>query len=104
MNNGMIGAIVGDIAGARFEWHNQKWILVGTAANATRKLRVVRLGLRQMDGIGFRLFGNLENQSKSCFHSFAVSSEARELLLNEFHIRDLIIPHVWCSILTNYNL
>ena len=30
MNNGMIGAIVGDIPGARFEWHNQKWILVGT--------------------------------------------------------------------------
>ena len=29
MNNGMIGAIVGDIAGARFEWHNQKWILLG---------------------------------------------------------------------------
>ena len=45
MKNGMIGAIVGDIAGSRFEWHNQKWILVGTAANATRKLRVVRVGL-----------------------------------------------------------
>ena len=54
MNNGMIGAIIGDIAGARFEWHNQKCILVGTLQNATRKLRVVRLGLRQMDGIGFR--------------------------------------------------
>ena len=24
MKNGMIGAIVGDIAGARFEWHNRK--------------------------------------------------------------------------------
>lgn len=24
MNNGMIGAIVGDIAGSRFEWHNRK--------------------------------------------------------------------------------
>jgi hypothetical protein len=24
MNNGMIGAIVGDIAGSRFEWHNWK--------------------------------------------------------------------------------
>ena len=23
-NNGMIGAIVGDIAGSRFEWHNRK--------------------------------------------------------------------------------
>lgn len=23
MNNGMIGAIVGDIAGSRFEWHNR---------------------------------------------------------------------------------
>jgi hypothetical protein len=46
MNNGMIGAIVGDIAGARFEWHNQKWILVGTdPSKATRKLRVVRVGL-----------------------------------------------------------
>jgi hypothetical protein len=47
---------------------------------------------------------NLQNQSKSCFHSFVVSSEARELLLKEFHFRDLIIPHVWCSILTYYNL
>ena len=24
MKNGMIGAIVGDIAGSRFEWHNRK--------------------------------------------------------------------------------
>ena len=24
MKNGMIGAIVGDIAGSRFEWHNHK--------------------------------------------------------------------------------
>ena len=24
MKNGMIGAIVGDIAGLRFEWHNRK--------------------------------------------------------------------------------
>ena len=24
MNNGMIGAIVGDIAGSRFEWHNRQ--------------------------------------------------------------------------------
>ena len=24
MNNGIIGAIVGDIAGSRFEWHNRK--------------------------------------------------------------------------------
>ena len=24
MKNGMIGAIVGDIAGSRFEWHNCK--------------------------------------------------------------------------------
>jgi hypothetical protein len=24
MNNGMIGAIVGDIAGSWFEWHNRK--------------------------------------------------------------------------------
>jgi hypothetical protein len=30
MKSGMIGAVVGDIAGSRFEWHNQKWILVGT--------------------------------------------------------------------------
>ena len=24
VKNGMIGAIVGDIAGSRFEWHNRK--------------------------------------------------------------------------------
>ena len=24
MKNGMIGAIVGDIVGSRFEWHNRK--------------------------------------------------------------------------------
>ena len=40
------------------------WILEGTdPQKATRKLHVVRVRLRSMDGIGFRLFGNLENQS-----------------------------------------
>ena len=36
---------------------------MGTLQKATRKLRVVRVGLRQMDGIGFRLFGNLTAKS-----------------------------------------
>ena len=57
-----------------------------------------------MDGIGFRRRHNLENKSKPSFHSFAVSSESREMLLNEFHFQDLVIPHVLCSILTYYNL
>ena len=43
-------------------------ILGGTLRKATRKLRVVRLGLRQMDGIGFRPLHNLENQSESYSH------------------------------------
>ena len=41
------------------------WVVL---LNATRKLRVVRLGLRQMDVIGFRPHSNLENQSKPYSH------------------------------------
>ena len=64
-----------------------------TLQNATRKLRVVRVGLRQMDVIGFRPRHNpvnplissnrVENQSKPCSHLPSASSEARELMVSK---------------------
>jgi hypothetical protein len=42
-------------------------------------------------GLSASLIGCASSRTGS--HSFFISSEARELLLNEFHFRDLIIPH-----------